>query len=149
MKKAAIVLLTMIFISSCSLFEKPSMTQEEIDALVNQKAGVEEELANLQQQYDLLKIKADECARMLEEQTKVEEVKGNFLVIAGSFKNMDYANEFSVKIKQMGGAGNIVSGPYNFNLVVYSSHTSLSEAANSMYLARTNVSEDAWVYMQK
>lgn len=149
MKKAFILLLAIITVSSCSLFEKPSMTQEEIDALVNEKAGVEEELANLQQQYELLKIKADECASMMEAQNEVVEPSGNFLVIAGSFKNRTYAEDFSAKVKNMGGEGSIVDGPYQFNLVVYSSHTSLREAANSMYMARTNVSEDAWVYMSK
>jgi len=149
MKKTAIFLVIVLVASSCSLFKKPSMDQAEIDALVNQKAMVEEELINLKQEYELLKIKADECAQMLEKQVAEENVSGKYFVIAGSFKNKTYAQDFSAKVKQMGGSGAIINGPYSFNLVVYSSHNSLKEAAQSMYVARTNISQDAWVYMEK
>ncbi len=149
MKKYAILLLVLISFSACSLFEKPSMTQEQIDALITQKAAVEEELANIKQELDLLRLKAEECAQMLEQQTEEQKLTGKYFVIAGSFKNNSYAEEYSSKVKQLGGAGNIIPGPYNFNLVVYSAHPTLSEAAKSMYVARTNISEDAWVYMEK
>jgi hypothetical protein len=149
MKKFAILLVVIFTITSCSRFEKPSMTQEQIDALVAQKAAVEEELANVRQDLDLLKLKAEECAQMLEQQTKPAKLEGKYFVIAGSFKNSEYADEYAVKVKQMGGAGNIIPGPYNFNLVVYSAHSTLSDAAKSMYLARTNISEEAWVFMEK
>ena len=149
MKKIAILFVIVIIASSCSLFEKPSIDQAGIDALVNQKAMVEEELINLKQEYELLKIKADECAQMLEKQVAEENVSGKYFVIAGSFKNSSYAQDFSTKVKQMGGSGSIINGPYSFNLVAYSSHNTLKEAAQSMYVARTNISQDAWVYMQK
>ena len=151
MKKYAILLLVIfsISISSCSLFEKPSMTQEQIDALITQKAAVEEELANVKQERDLLRLKSEECAQMLEQKTEEVKLTGKYFVIAGSFKNNNYAVDYSSKVKQLGGAGNIIAGPYNFNLVVYSAHSTLSEAAKSMYVARTNISEDAWVYMEK
>lgn len=149
MKKYAILLFVIFSFSSCSLFEKPSMTQEQIDVLITQKAAVEEELANVKQERDLLRLKAEECSQMLEQKTEEVKLTGKYFVIAGSFKNNNYAEEYSSKVKQMGGAGNIVPGPYNFNLVVYSSHSTLSEAAKSMYVARTNISEDAWIYMEK
>ena len=125
------------------------MTQEQIDALIAQKAAVEEELANTQQALDLLRLKAEECEQMLEQQAKPAKLDGKYFVIAGSFKNSKYADEYAVKVKQMGGAGNIIPGPYNFNLVVYSAHSTLADAAKSMYLARTNISEEAWVFMEK
>ncbi len=149
MKKVAVLLLAIITVSSCSLFKKPSMTQEQIDALINQKAAVEEELINVRQEYDLLKIQAEECTRLMEQQTMQAVTKGKYYVIAGSFKNNAYAEEFSARVKQLGGAGNIIAGPYDFNLVVYSVHETLKEAANSMYLARTNISDDSWVYKGK
>jgi cell division protein FtsN len=149
MKKLLFLLLAIFTISSCSLFEKPSMTQEQIDELITQKANVEEELANTKQELDLLRIKAEECAQLLEEQTKEVKLTGKYFVIAGSFKNSSYAENYSEKIKKLGGAGNIIQGPYNFNLVVYSAHPTLAEAANSMYVARTNISEEAWIYMEK
>lgn len=125
------------------------MNQAEIDALVNQKAMVEEELINLKQDYELLKIKADECAQMLDKQVAEESASGKYFVIAGSFKNAKYAQDFSAKVKQQGGSGTIINGPYSFSLVVYSSHNTLKEAAKSMYVVRTNMSQDAWVYMEK
>ena len=149
MKKFAILLLVVFTFASCSLFEKPSMTQEQIDALVSQKAAVEEELANVKQELDLLRLKAEECAQMLEQETQETKLTGKYFVIAGSFKNSTYADDYSAKVKQMGGAGNIIQGPYNFNLVVYSAHPTLAEAAKSMYVARTNISKDAWVFMEK
>jgi len=149
MKKLVILMLVVITVSSCSLFEKPSMTQEEIDALVAQKAAVEEELANVNQDLELLKLKADECAKMLEEATREPEITGNYFVIAGSFKNRGYAEDYSAKITQMGGSGEILDGPYNFNLVVYTAHATLADAAESMYDARINVSDEAWIYQRK
>ncbi len=149
MKKYVVLLFILFSVSACSLFEKPSMTQEQIDALITQKAAVEEELANTQQERDLLKLKAEECAQMLEQKTVEVNTAGKYFVIAGSFKNNNYAEDYATKVKQMGGSGNIIHGPYNFNLVVYSSHSTLSEAAKSMYVARTNISEEAWVYMDK
>jgi hypothetical protein len=149
MKKLVILVLVIFSVSSCSLFEKPSMTQEEIDAIIAQKANVEEELANVKQELDLLKLRAEECAKLLDEATKKPALNGNYFVIAGSFKNMNYAKDFSEKIKKMGGSGEIIDGPYNFNLVVYTAHQTLRDAAESMYLARTNVADEAWVYQKK
>ncbi len=150
MKKVAILLILIISVSSCSLFEKPTMTEEDINSLVQEKANVEEELANVIQDRDMWKLKAEECAQLLEEQTSEQEMlTGNYYVIAGSFKNSQYASEFSDKVRQMGGTGTIVPGPYNFNLVAFSVHETLSAAAESMYNVRSNVSEDAWIWKQK
>ena len=149
MKKAAILLVVLFTISSCSLFEKPSMTQEEIDALILQKAKVEEELVNLKQDYELLQIKADECAQMFDQQAKKVVVKGNYHVIVGSFKKDNNAQNYSVKMKDLGATGEIIPGPSDFKLVVYTSHPTLKEAAESMYKARSGITKDAWIYMSK
>lgn len=150
MKKAVVFLIAIVAISSCSLFEKPSMTQEEIDALKNQKAAVEEKLANLQQQYELVKMKADECAAVLAKQAEEKEAaSGKYLVIAGSFKQANNADNYSATVKKAGGLGTIVQGPSNFKLVVYSAHPNLKEAAKSMYSVRSGFSEEAWIYMGK
>jgi len=149
MKKAAILLVVIFTVSSCSLFEKPSMTQEEIDALINQKASVEEELINLKQDHELLKLKAKECAQLIAQQAKEKEVIGNYLVVVGSFKNSNYAEEFAVKVKQSGGAGKIHNGPSDFKFVITSAHQTLKEAAKSMYVARAGLSEEAWIYQVK
>jgi|GEM_PF-951025 len=153
MKKLSILLLAILSVTSCSLFDKPSMTQEEVDAVVAQKAAVEEEMANLQQQYDLLKLKADECASALDQYTRQEEMKtaaaGKYNVITGAFKNSTYADEYAAEMRNSGGTGEILQGPYDFNLVVYSAHSSLGEAIQAMYKARQEVIDDAWVYTKK
>jgi hypothetical protein len=153
MKKLSILILVILTAASCSLFEKPSMTQEEVDAVVAQKAAAEEELANLQQQYDLLKLKADECASALDQYTRQEEMNtaaaGKYNVITGAFKNSTYADEYAAEMRQAGGTGEILQGPYDFNLVVYSAHSSLGEAIQAMYTARQEVIDDAWVYTKK
>lgn len=146
MKKAAILLTIIFAISSCSLFEKPSMTQEEIDKLVNQKAAVEQELVNLKQDYELLRVKAEECAQMFDQQTKKEVITGKYFVVAGSFKNSKYADDYAAKLKQAGGSGTILEGPSNFKFVVYSSHQTLKDAAESMYKVRDGISLEAWIY---
>lgn len=152
MKKLSILLLVILTATSCSLFDKP-MTQEEADALVAQKAAVEEDLANLQQQYDLLKLKADECASALDQYTRQEETNtaaaGKYNVITGAFKNSTYADEYAAEMRNSGGTGEVLQGPYDFNLVVYSAHSSLSEAIQAMYTARQEVIDDAWVYTKK
>lgn len=154
MKKLSILLMVILTATSCSLFDKPSMTQEEVDALVAQKAAVDEELANLQQQYDLLKLKADECASALDQYTRAEEMEaaataGKYCVITGAFKNSSYAEDYAAEMRQKGGTGDIVQGPYNFNLVVYSAHSTLNDAIQAMYKAREDIVFDAWVYTKR
>jgi hypothetical protein len=74
---------------------------------------------------------------------------GKYCVITGAFKNSTYADEYAAEMRKSGGAGDILQGPYNFNLVVFSAHSSLNEAIQAMYKARTNVVDDAWVYTKK
>ncbi len=151
MKKIAILLLFAVAVSSCSLFKKPSMTQEEIDALVQEKAQVQEELANLKADYDRLKIQANECQQMLEMQAAEAEATpaGNYYVITGSFKNSQYADDYAAEMKNIGGIGEIIQGPWDFNLVAYSAYSTLKEAIDGMYTARAEITDDAWVYMLK
>ena len=151
MKKIGLLLIVTAILSSCSLFQKPSMSQDEIDAMHAQNRSLTEQLANAENEANLQSMKAMECAKVLEELQKEEEVRANgmFYVIAGSFKTPQYATDFSVKMKQMGGEGAIVNGPSNFSLVSHSSHATLREALNAMEAARVNISSEAWVYIAK
>ncbi len=151
MKKIGLVLIVAAMLGSCSLFEKPSMTQEEINAIVAQNQTLTQQLATAEEEANLQSMKAIECAKVLEELQKEEVVsaKGMFYVIAGSFKTPQYAEDYSKKMKEMGGEGAIVSGPYDFNLVSFSSHASLREALNAMETTRTNIASEAWVYINK
>ena len=149
MKKLAILFIAVIGLSSCSLFEKPSMTQEQIDALINEKAQVEEQLINMTQKYELEKIKVAECAAAMEAQTAPPVAEGKYAVIVGSFKEETNAINYAEKVKQLGGNGAIIYGPSDFKFVVYSSHATLGEAAGQMELARTNIASMAWIWMEK
>lgn len=151
MKKIAILLFVALIAGSCSLFQKPSMNQAEIDAMVAQNARLQEDLVNAEHEASVQAMQAEQCAQVLAELQKAEEemAKGNYHVVAGSFKTMSYAEDFSKTIKGMGGTGIIVDGPYDFSLVAYNSYTSLREALNAMEEARMNVSSEAWVYIQK
>lgn len=151
MKKIGLLLIVAAMLGSCTLFEKPSMTQEEIDAMLNKNQTLTEQLAAAKEDANLQSMKAIECAKVLEELQKEEEVSahGMFYVIAGSFKTPQYAEDYSKKMKEMGGEGAIVSGPSDFSLVSYSSHASLREAINAMEKARLNIASEAWVFMDK
>ena len=150
-KKVAIFLIIALFVGSCSLFDKPSMNQEEIDAMVAQNVRLQEDLANTEHEASVQKMQAEQCAQVLAELQKAEEemASGNYHVIAGSFKTIAYAEDFAKKIKEMGGTGTIVSGPSDFSLVAYSSYNSLRESVKAMEEARMNVSSEAWVYMER
>ncbi len=151
MKKIALLVIVALVAGSCSLFEKPSMTQEEIDVMVEQNAKLQEDLANAQHEASMQKMQAEQCAETLVALQKVEEekVSGKFHVIAGSFKTISYAEDFAKKIQDKGGAGTIVNGPSDFSLVACSSFASLREAVDAMEKARMNEAPEAWVYMEK
>ena len=151
MKKIAILVIVALLAGSCSLFEKPSLTQEEIDTMVAQNARFQEDLVNAQHEAAVFKMKAEECNNVLAELQKAEEeiTSGLYVVVAGSFKTPEFANDFAAKIQGMGGEGAIVDGPSNFKLVSYSSHGNLSEAIGAMEKARASVAAEAWVYVKK
>ena len=151
MKKIAILVIIALVAGSCSLFEKPSMTQEEIDTMTAQNAKLQEDLVNAQHEAKVYKMKADESSNVLAElqKAKEENAAGLYVVVAGSFKTLDFANDFAAKMKENVVQGDIIDGPSDFNLVTYSSHGTLSEAIGSMEEARMSVANEAWIYMKK
>ena len=151
MKKIAILLIVALVAGSCTLFKKPSMSPEQIDAMTAQNARLQEDLVNAQHEASVYKMKADECNNVLAELQKAEEemASGLFVVVTGSFKTQDFATDFAAKMKEMGGQGAIVDGPSDFKLVTFSSHATLRESIEAMEKARMNVSSEAWVYMKK
>ena len=138
-----IVLLGMI-VSSCSLFQKSSMSQEEIDAMlaenealktqVQASKDLEDRLALAQKQADEAMIKLAACE---------DASKSKVHIIVGAFKNSAYADEYSAEMKKQGYDGRIIAGPYNFNLVTSSSHESVRSALGSPALVVCARSADA------
>lgn len=143
-----IVLLGMI-VSSCSLFQKSSMSQEEIDAMlaenealrtqVESSKDLEDRLALAQKQADDAMIKLAAC-----EDGNTSKVH----VIVGAFKNSSYADEYSAEMKNQGYDGKILAGPYDFNLVTSSSHESIKSALGPLHEVRDAVIETAWIYIE-
>lgn len=143
-----IVLLTMI-VSSCSLFQKSSMTQEQIDAMVAENQALKAQspaTKDLEDQLALSRMQLDEA--MLQLAACEEAAKSRTHIIVGAFKLSSNADDYSAEMKGMGYEGKIMAGPYSFNLVTASSHESIQAAINAIGAIRDNVIETAWIYIE-
>lgn len=141
--------LLVLLVSSCSLFQKPSMSQEQIDAMVAENQALKAQLEDtkeLEDQLALARMQVDEA--MLKLAACEEASKGSFHIIVGAFKTASYANDYSAAIKDQGYDGNILAGPYHFNLVTSGSYESLRAALNDLNDIRSTVIEDAWIYIE-
>ena len=148
MKNLIGIILLGLIVSSCSLFQKPSMTQEEIDVMVAENRALKtqdksgEDLAD---QLALARMQADEAMLKLAD---CEGGNSKVHIIVGAFKNSSYANEYSAEMKEQGYAGRIIAGPYNFNLVTSGSYESIKASLQDMTSVRDNVIETAWIYIE-
>lgn len=149
MNKVAGLLLISMVVSSCSLFQKPSMSQEQIDAMVAENQALKNQISDckeLEDQLALARMQLDEA--MLKLAACEESAKSSVHLIVGAFKNSSYAEEYSARIKEQGYDGTIMQGPYSFSLVSAGSYESLQAALNDLEQVRQNVVETAWVYME-
>ena len=149
MKNLIGIILLGLMVSSCSLFQKPSMTQEQIDIMVAENDALKTQVnsnKDLEDQLALARMQADEA--MLKLANCEDATSSKVHVIAGAFKTSSYADEYSAEMKEQGYAGKIIAGPYNFNLVTASSHESVKAALNSLNTVRENVIETAWIYIE-
>jgi len=148
MKNLIGIILLGLIVSSCSLFQKPSMTQEQIDemlaenealkAKVNTSKDLADELALARMQADDAMLKLADC----------EGGNSKVHIIVGAFKNSTYADEYSAEMKNQGYAGKIIAGPYNFNLVTSGSYESIKASLQDLTSVRDNVIETAWIYIE-
>jgi len=148
MKNLIGIILLGLIVSSCSLFQKPSMTQEQIDemlaenealkAKVNSSKDLADELALARMQADDAMLKLADC----------EDGNSKVHIVVGAFKNTSYANEYSAEMKDQGYAGKIIAGPYSFNLVTSGSYTSVKASLQDLSSVRDNVIETAWIYIE-
>jgi hypothetical protein len=142
-------ILMVLLVSSCSLFQKPSMTQEQIDAMVAENQALKSQAANDKEMEDKLamtRMQLDEA--MLKLATCEEAAKSKVHIIVGAFKNASYAEEYSASMRGQGYEGKIIPGPYAFNLVTASSHESVQAALNALGPVRENVVQSAWIFME-
>lgn len=145
---AGIILLAMIA-TSCSLFQKPSMSQEQIDAMVAENQALKsqiEECKDLEDQLAMARMQVDEA--MLKLADCQEAATGRYHIIVGAFKTSSYATDYSELMKSQGYDGKIIAGPYNFNLVTSSSHESLKSTLDELSDVRADVIETAWIYIE-
>lgn len=149
MKNIVGILFLALLVSSCSLFKKPSMTQEEIDAMVAENATLKAQASDskeMEDQLALVRMQLDEA--MLKLADCEEAAKSRVHIIVGAFKNSSYADEYATTIKGQGYEGKILAGPYSFSLVTASSHESLQAALNALGSIRESMVETAWIYME-
>ena len=149
MKKLVGIVLLGLLVSSCSLFDKASLTQEQIDALVAQNQALKTQAAScteLEDQLALSRMQMDEA--MLKLAACETAAHSKVHIIVGAFKNSAYADEYSAEMKTNGYDGKIMAGPYQFNLVSSGSYESIQAAINELDNIRENVIEDAWIYIE-
>jgi len=149
MKNLIGIVFLALMVSSCSLFQKPSLTQEEIDALLAENEALKTEVEaskDLQDRLALAQKQADDALLKLSDCEDASQSKVH--IIVGAFKNSSYANDYSAEMKNQGYDGRIIAGPYNFNLVTSSSHESIRSALNALGAVREQVIETAWVYIE-
>ena len=148
MKNLIGIILLGLIVSSCSLFQKPSMTQEQIDEMVAENDALKTQLKSskdLADQLALARLQADEAMLKLAD---CEGGNSKVHIIVGAFKNSSYANEYSAEMKEQGYAGRIIAGPYNFNLVTSGSYESIKASLQDLTSVRDNVIETAWIFIE-
>lgn len=149
MKNLIGILVLGLILSSCSLFQKPSMTQAEIDDMVAENNALKTQVANnkeLEDQLAMARMQADEAMLKLANCENANSSKVH--IIVGAFKNSNYANNYSATIKGRGYDGQIIAGPYNFNLVTSGSYESVRAALQDLRSIRDQVIEEAWIYIE-
>ena len=148
MKNLFGIILLGFVVSSCSLFQKPSMTQEQIDVILAENNDLKTQVENnkdLADELALARMQADEAMLKLAE---CENSASKAYIIVGAFKNKGYADEYSALMKNQGYEGKIIAGPYNFNLVTSGSYASIRAALGDLSDVRSKVIEEAWIYME-
>ncbi|RLD57465.1 MAG: hypothetical protein DRI97_05290 [Bacteroidetes bacterium] len=148
MKNLIGIILLGLIVSSCSLFQKPSMTQEQIDEMVAENDALKTQVTSnkdLADQLALARLQADEAMLKLAD---CEGGNSKVHIIVGAFKNSSYANDYSAEMKEQGYAGRIIAGPYNFNLVTSGSYESIKASLQDLNGVRDNVIETAWIYIE-
>ena len=148
MKNLLGIILLGFIVSSCSLFQKPSMTQAEIDEMVAENDALKTQVESnkdLEDELAMARMQADEAMLKL---ANCEDESSKVHIIVGAFKNSTYADDYSALMKNQGYAGKIIPGPYSFNLVTSGSYESIKASLNDLNGVRDAVIETAWIYIE-
>ncbi|NJM16689.1 MAG: hypothetical protein HC896_16160 [Bacteroidales bacterium] len=137
---------------ACRFFEKEQMFSNDIDTLINKKLDnfitskeYENELGKIRTEVD---IKIDSLKKLYEENITLGSNK--FYMIVGGFKVSQNANNYALKISQMGYPSKILFDERSqFNLVAARSYNNLRLALSEVGQFRENVTPGAWIYVKK
>ncbi len=149
MKNLVGFILLALIVSSCNLFQKPSMGQEQIDAMVAENSALKSQLTkstDMEDQLALARMQLDEA--MLKLSACEDDSKSKVHIITGAFKISANADEYAAVMKSSGYDGKIIPGPYNFQLVTASSFESVHAAISAIGPIRESVIETAWIYIE-
>lgn len=150
MRKLLWIFVLAIATTSCGLFQKSAVSQEQFDALTAKNQSLERQIADCNKASNELAAANAQINSLRAELTALQEAtRGKFQVIIGAFKIPANANAYSATVKNLGYEGKIVPGPFSFDLVTYSSHESLQESLRALDEARINVIETAWIYIHR
>lgn len=148
MKNLIGIILLGLIVSSCSLFQKPSMTQEQIDEMLAENEALKakvNETKDLTDQLALARMQADEAMLKLAD---CESGASKVHIIVGAFKNSANADEYSATMKDQGYDGKIIAGPYSFSLVTSGSYESVKASLQDLNGVRSDVIETAWIFIE-
>ncbi len=160
MKRALFLslLALMVSFSSCKdgggIFGKSKEKDARIANLERENQALRNELSNIEEEHnaEITDIRSDYEQKLADLQKQIEagtmQEYDAYYVIIGSFKNSQYAKDYSQKAKEMGYEGKIIPGPNNFNLVTYGTYNTLKSAIGPMRQAKENVSIEAWIYFK-
>ncbi len=156
-----LLLISTIAFSGCKFIGGKSVKSER-DSLRAYAYTLEQKIANQEQdhQASLDQLKHDSQA-MIDSIIIIYEsntasgkgnysaaASGNYYVIVGSFKTSSYASNWSARIADMGYQTEIVKVSY-WNLVSAGSSTNLRSALNELSSVRSDVTENAWVFVAR
>ena len=126
---------------------KIATLEQENQALKQQLKGIENEHTS-----EITNIRSDYEQKLAELQQKIEAGTASeykvYYVVAGSFKNMKYAEDYSNAVKKLGYEGKIVPGPNNFNLVATGTYQTLKASLDAMKKIQDSISPEAWIYFR-
>jgi cell division protein FtsN len=149
MKKTLLLMFIVLplLLSSCTWLKKKGF---------GGKKAMKEQIQQLESKIKADSIQfAEELERMKQEsQEKIDSAAkacggssdGKYYVITGSFRNPNYADEFSKKMKSMGYSSQIVVAPNGFNLVSAFSGNSMPEVINALRNMQSTVDSESWIY---
>ncbi len=132
-----------------------SSNNDQVSLLMEKNNELQQQMQedSIRYQQELAKLRSSYEQKINQLQQDVTTSKTDdsnvYYVIVGSFKNKDFAQNYSEKIKNLGYEGKIVEGPWDFYLVTYGTFNTLRNSLPALQKARQNVATESWVYFSK